>query len=38
MMSRRQVNEVIQESFLAAGRAAAVPAASALLREAAEAG
>jgi NTE family protein len=37
MMSRQRVNEVIRESFLAAGRAAAIPSAAALLREAAEA-
>ena len=35
MMSRLQVNDVIRESFLAAGRAAATPAASALLQRAA---
>ncbi len=38
MMSRQRVSEVIQASFLAAGRAAAVPSAAALLREAAQAG
>jgi NTE family protein len=38
MMSRERVGEVIQVSFLAAGRAAAMPSASALLQEAATAG
>jgi NTE family protein len=38
MMSRARVNEVIRESFLAAGRAAATPAAAAFLRLAAAGG
>jgi NTE family protein len=38
MMSRARLNEVIQESFLAAGRRAATPAVVDLIRMAAEAG
>ena len=36
MMSRQRVNDVIRESFIAAGRAAAAPSAAALVQQAAE--
>ncbi|MGY1634613.1 patatin-like phospholipase family protein [Geodermatophilus sp. SYSU D01186] len=38
MMSRSRLNEVVQQSFLAAGSRAATPAVAALVRKAAEAG